>query len=71
VIYVLFARDLEISVVSAFDSSRAVEPQRIYIGTSRNYRCLKTRFHYQRHFIMRSNFVTYLMHRRSVGNVQI
>jgi hypothetical protein len=69
--YVLFARDLEISVVSALDSSRSVEPQRMYVGTSRNYKCLKTKFHYQRHFIMSSKFVTYLMHRRSVGNVQI
>ena len=47
VMYVLIAKDIEISVVSALDPSEAVEPQKIYVGTSRKYKCLKTQIHSQ------------------------
>lgn len=44
--YVLIARDLEISIVSALDPGRAGESQKVYVGISRNYKCLKAKIHY-------------------------
>ena len=59
--YVLIARDLEISIVSALDPNRAAEPKNV-CWYFEELHMFKNKDPYQRYFIMRSKFVTYMMH---------